>query len=175
MLGPAGSELPLRQPHQPGWPWCCRVGPWRPFGETGAVLGHLGVNVSDLEQARRYYAALMPALDFELFLDDADQFAYRPARSKPGTFLFFYPSAPSAANTPHSGDATGLQHLAFMVPTRSRVGTVHELVADLASRFGGRVVNPPADYPQYPPPYYAVFWHDPDGIMLEAVCHYDRD
>jgi hypothetical protein len=25
---------------------------------------------------------------------------------------------------------------------------------------------------RYPPPYYATFWLDPFGMMLEAVCHH---
>jgi hypothetical protein len=29
--------------------------------------------------------------------------------------------------------------------------------------------------PQYPQPYFAMFWLDPWGFMLEAVCHHDRD
>ncbi len=24
-------------------------------------------------------------------------------------------------------------------------------------------------------PYFATFWLDPCGLMLEAVCHYDRN
>ena len=80
-------------------------------------IGHLGLNVADLEVARAYYDRLMPALEFELFLSDADQFAYRPAGGKPGTYLFVYP-ARAAAATPA---APGLQHVAFMVRTRSAV------------------------------------------------------
>lgn len=133
------------------------------------MLGHLGVNVGDLERAREYYAAIMPLLDFETFLDDDDQFAYRPTGGKPGTYLFFYPAAQLDAS--YSGDATGLQHLAFIVPTRSRVNEVHRHILDL----DGDIVHEPAEYPQYPPPYFAVFWRDPFGIMLEAVCHHDRD
>jgi catechol 2,3-dioxygenase-like lactoylglutathione lyase family enzyme len=133
------------------------------------MIGHLGLNVPDLDHARRYYAALMPALDFEAFLDDADQFAFRPARGKPGTYLFFYPSTADAL-APYSAEATGLQHLAFMVPTRSRV---HE-ARDLALSLGSEIVHEPKEWPQYPPPYYATFWHDPFGFMLEAVCHHDR-
>lgn len=40
---------------------------------------------------------------------------------------------------------------------------------------GGEVVHAPRVFPEYPPPYYATFWLDPFGIMLEAVCRYDRD
>ena len=130
------------------------------------MLGHLGLNVPDLEQARHYYRQLMPTLDFEVFLDDPDQFAYRPTGGKPGTYLFFYPSP-----QPYSADAAGLQHLAFMVPTRTRVTEARHLAASL----GSEIVHEPAEWPQYPPPYYATFWRDPCGFLLEAVCHHDRD
>jgi hypothetical protein len=66
----------------------------------------------------------------------------------------------------------GFQHLAFMVASRTRVHDIRDLVAELRSE----IVHEPQLWPQYPPPYYATFWHDPlDGFMLEAVCHKDRD
>jgi hypothetical protein len=37
------------------------------------------------------------------------------------------------------------------------------------------VVHEPQGFPQYPQPYFATFWLDPWGVMLEAVCHHDRD
>jgi catechol 2,3-dioxygenase-like lactoylglutathione lyase family enzyme len=132
------------------------------------MLGHLGVNVPDLAAAKRYYDQLMPAVGFEEFLSAEDQFAYRPAGGKPGTFLFFYPAAEDGAYSRHR---SGLQHLAFMVKTRSEVHAVHRLVIDL----GNDILREPQEFPQYPPPYFATFWLDPFGFMLEAVCHYDRD
>ncbi|MGK5554111.1 VOC family protein [Actinomadura kijaniata] len=134
------------------------------------VLGHLGVNVPDLDAAREHYAAVMPALGFEPFLDAPDEFAYRPARGRRGTYLFFYPSAAPEAPGAYSRERTGLQHLAFMVPTRAAVREVHRLVAGL----GCEILHEPREFPRYPPPYYATFWLDPFGFMLEAVCHHDR-
>jgi catechol 2,3-dioxygenase-like lactoylglutathione lyase family enzyme len=67
-----------------------------------------------------------------------------------------------------SREAAGLQHLAFIVPTRSAVERVHELVLEL----GSEVLHPPREFPEYPQPYYATFWLDPHGFMLEAVCHH---
>jgi catechol 2,3-dioxygenase-like lactoylglutathione lyase family enzyme len=132
------------------------------------MLGHLGINVTDLAAARIYYAALMPLVGFEPFLDDDDQFAFRPAAGRPGTYLFFYPATDPTA---YSRESTGLQHLAFMVKSRSAVEDVHRLV----QRLGGDILHEPQIFPQYPPPYFATFWLDPFGLMLEAVCHYDRD
>lgn len=130
------------------------------------MLGHLGLNVPDLMAAKRYYDDLMPLLGFEEFFSADDQFSYRPV-GKPGTLLFFYPALEEGDYSRHR---TGLQHLAFMVPTRSAVHAVHEHVTSI----GGAVLHSPRDFPQYPPPYYATFWLDPFGFKLEAVCHYDR-
>jgi len=132
------------------------------------MLGHLALNVPDLAAAKAYYDALMPLVGFEPFLVAADEFAYTPAQGKRGTFLFFYESEETGT---YSRRATGLQHLAFMVPTRAAVHAVHDHVVQA----GSVVLHAPQEFPQYAPLYYATFWHDPFGFMLEAVCHYDRD
>jgi catechol 2,3-dioxygenase-like lactoylglutathione lyase family enzyme len=137
--------------------------------EDGAMpLGHLGLNVADLDIARSYYARLMPLLGFELFLDAPDEIAYRPAGGKVGAYLFLYPAQEHGG---YSRERTGLQHLAFIVRTRSDVQAVHDLAVEL----GSEIVHPPQEFPQYPPPYHATFWLDPFGFLLEAVCHHDRD
>lgn len=132
------------------------------------MLGHLGINVPDLATAKAYYDDVMPLLGYAPFVSMDDQFAYLPAEGKRGTYLFFYPARDTADYSRHR---TGLQHLAFVVPTRSAVTAVHEFVVAR----GGEVVHPPQAFPDYPPPYYATFWLDPFGFMLEAVCHRDRD
>ena len=132
------------------------------------MLGHIGLNVPDLEAAQAYYDDLMPLLGFEVFLAADDQCAYRPAGGKPGTYLFLYPAADPM---PYSREKSGLQHLAFMARSRGDVDRVHRHVLSV----GGTVIHPPRTFPEYPPPYYATFWLDPHGFMLEAVCHYDRE
>jgi len=132
------------------------------------VLGHLGVNVPDLERAAASYGPLMPLLGYEPFFTTEDALAFMPAGGKRGAYLFLYRATEEGAYT---RERTGLQHLAFTVPTRGAVHEVHRHV----TRVGGTVLHPPREWPQYPPPYFATFWLDPFGIMLEAVCHHDRD
>jgi len=132
------------------------------------VLGHLGLNVADLAVARAYYGELLPLLGYELLIDGVDEFGYRPAAGRRGTYLFFYPAADPA---PYHRDRTGLQHLAFSVAGRGQVRAAHARAIAL----GSTVLHEPQPFPQYPPPYYAAFWLDPFGFMLEAVCHHDRD
>jgi catechol 2,3-dioxygenase-like lactoylglutathione lyase family enzyme len=135
------------------------------------MLGHIGINVPDLRSAKSYYSVLMPLLGFEVFRDAGDEFAYRPMGGKPGTYLFFYPATDRGPSSP---EPTGLQHLAFIVRTRSEVRMIHQVIENLAPQFGGRVLHEPQNYPQYPQPYFATFWIDPWGFKLEAVCHHDR-
>jgi len=132
------------------------------------MLGHLGINVPDLSAARNYYDALMPLVGFEPFLYADNEFAYKPAENKPGTYLFFYPALESGE---YSSQRIGLQHLAFIVRRRSLVDAVYAHVIGI----GGAVIHPPQHFPQYPGHYYATFWYDPFGIKIEAVCHHDRD
>jgi catechol 2,3-dioxygenase-like lactoylglutathione lyase family enzyme len=133
------------------------------------MLGHLGLNVPDLKTAKAYYDQLMPLLGFTPFFVAEDEFSYRPGDGKPGTFIFFYPESESGPG--YSRHRPGLQHLAFMVASRTAVRAVHERVCEL----GAEIVREPQHFPQYPPPYYATFWLDPFGFMLEAVCHRDTD
>jgi len=132
------------------------------------VLGHLGVNVPGLHKASAYYGPLMPLLGYEPFMTTEDAIAFMPAGGKRGAYLFLYEATEEGTYT---RERTGLQHLAFIVPSRESVLDVHAHV----TRAGSTVLHAPQEWPQYPPPYFATFWLDPFGIMLEAVCHHDCD
>ena len=86
------------------------------------MLGHVGVNVPDLGQAAAYYGSLMPLLQYEPFLTAEDAVAFMPAEGKRGAYLFFYEAT---EDRELQREATGLQHLAFIVPTRGAVHDVH--------------------------------------------------
>ena len=67
----------------------------------------------------------------------------------------------------HNRFRVGLHHLALKTRHKADVDRFHDFL--LAE--GITVLDPPADYPEYGPHYYAVFFADPDGIKLELV-HY---
>ncbi len=128
-------------------------------------IGHLGLGVPDLAAAKAWYDQVLPALGYEPFFAHDDEVAYLPSDGRRGAFLFLYPRPAT-----YDPEAAGLQHLAFIVRTRAEVDAVHDLVAGL----GSEIVHTPREWPEYPPPYYAAFWKDPHGFLLEAVCHHDR-
>jgi catechol 2,3-dioxygenase-like lactoylglutathione lyase family enzyme len=132
------------------------------------VLGHLGINVPDLAAAKAYYDELVPLLDYQPFISSETECAYTPIDGMRGAYLFVYEATEPSDYSRHQ---TGLQHLAFIVRTRGAVHAVHAKVTEL----GNPVLHTPREFPEYPPPYFATFWLDPNGLMLEAVCHHDRD
>ena len=69
----------------------------------------------------------------------------------------------------HDRSSPGLHHLAWNADSRQDVDAMHALL----TRIGATVIDPPADYPQYGPGYYAVLFADPDGLKLEFV-HWPR-
>jgi hypothetical protein len=58
-----------------------------------------------------------------------------------------------------------LHHLALRTRTRADVDEFHRFL--LREKLA--VLDAPAEYPQYGPNYYAVFFADPDGIKLELA------
>jgi catechol-2,3-dioxygenase len=131
------------------------------------VLGHLGLNVANLEESKAYYDQLLPALGYETFFANDNEFSYFPSDGKRGTYLFFNRALEPGA---HSRHQPGLQHLAFMMPTRAAVDAAFVL----AGALGSQPVHAPRMFPEYSPYYYAAFWEDLNGFYLEAVCHRDE-
>jgi catechol 2,3-dioxygenase-like lactoylglutathione lyase family enzyme len=133
------------------------------------MLGHLGLNVPDLAAAKGYYDQIMPLFGYQEFFTTDTECAYMPVEGRRGAYFFFYQATEHSA---YARQRIGLQHLAFIVRTRSAVQAVHDKVLSL----GSEVLHAPREFPEYSPPYYyATFWLDPHAFMLEAACHHDRD
>jgi catechol 2,3-dioxygenase-like lactoylglutathione lyase family enzyme len=128
------------------------------------LLDHLGLNVPDLAAAKSYYDELMPLLGMEPFFITDEEFSYQPAGGKPGTRIFFY-RAPLPNKYVRKN--VGLQHLAFRARMRDQVDDAHGKALEL----GSDVLFSPRSFPQYHEHYYASFWFDPNGFLLEIVCH----
>jgi catechol 2,3-dioxygenase-like lactoylglutathione lyase family enzyme len=113
----------------------------------GRLIDHIGLNVRDIEAARRFYAgALAP---FGLSLTDAGP--------------DFYVDEIWVAQV---DDNFTKLHLAFQAKDRDQVHAFY----DAALAAGGRDNGAPGER-SYHPGYYAAFVLDPDGNNVEAVFH----
>ena len=132
------------------------------------MIDHIGLNVPDLAAAKSYYDAMMPDLGYEPFFSASEQFSYRPAGEKPGTMVFFY-VAPQKSQYVRKN--VGLEHLAFRARTRAQVEAAHAKAVEI----GSQILFTPRLFPQYHASYYASFWFDPHGFLLEIVCNKPED
>ncbi len=120
----------------------------------GRLIDHLQLVVADLEASRRFYEAVLAAIDIPIG-GGADDYFWADE--------LFVSSRESVAA---AGRLTGRHHFAFQANSRSRVDAFHE--AGLAA--GGSDNGAPGERP-YHPAYYAAFLLDQDGNNVEAVYH----
>ena len=121
------------------------------------------VNVSDLARSRAFYASLMPRLGYGDTWEPQGGTAIGFLGAG-GSFWIKQQGDRFATDT-FSKDRVGLCEIAFRAESREQV----DALARDVSGFGGMILDPARDYPEYAPGYYAVFFADPDGLKLELV------
>ena len=118
------------------------------------MFNHVSVGIRDLDQASRFYDAVLGALGYRRTFSESFGCAWGVEWPE------FW------AQLPDSGEAIAGNgtHVAFIAPSREAVDRFH--AAALAA--GGSDAGAPGPR-DYTPDYYAAFVRDPDGNKLEAV------
>ena len=122
-------------------------------------IDHIGLGVPDVDAAKAYYDEFMPLVGFVREWETG----YR-ATDWYGAQIFLYPTLEDGGYSRHR---VGLQHISFQVPTRADVHRVHEW----AQERGHEIVHEPKLFPEYGERFYAVFFLDMHGFMIEAVTY----
>lgn len=125
-------------------------------------LNHVVLTVNDLAKSRAFYDRLLPALGYRLLFSREDSFGFVGAD---GMKLYFAQAPAQNRGAVFDRYKVGLHHLAFNAPDHAFVDDIHQKIVG----WGVKVLDTPAEYPQYEPGYYAVFFVDPDGIKIEVV------
>jgi glyoxylase I family protein len=144
-------------------PTGCGCPPNAPNAPSVNGVHHVFLSVTDLARSRSFYAALMPRLGYPAIWEYENGGAVGWLGS--GGSFWIKPCDPRHAADRFSKDRVGLCEVAFRAESRDQVDA---LARDLPG-FGGTILDPPHEYPEYVPGYYAVFFADPDGIKLELV------
>src|SRR5262249_20669515 len=126
---------------------------------------HVFLSVNDLKRSRAFYARLMPRIGYPGVWEYPGAEGGAVGFLGSGGSVWLKQAAPAFAGETFSKDRVGLCEVAFRAGSRAHV----DAVASEITSFGGAILDPPRDYPEYVPGYYAVFFTDPDGIKLELV------
>jgi catechol 2,3-dioxygenase-like lactoylglutathione lyase family enzyme len=124
-------------------------------------IDHLVLRVGDYAKSKRFYNAVLGFLGFKLKYEFPGAAGWSDGKT-----LFWIGAADAQGRKRRYriGDI-GFHHYAFELARRK---DVDDLGAFLKKR-KVRVVDPPADYPDYGKGYYAVYFLDPDGMKLEGM------
>jgi catechol 2,3-dioxygenase-like lactoylglutathione lyase family enzyme len=115
------------------------------------MIDHIEIRTSRMAESLAFYAKALGPLGYTLKVDgDAKGFGNDDALD-----LFLVEGAPSDV------------HFAFAAPNRATVDRIYE-----TGRAAGLVLDrAPALAPHIHPNYYAGYLRDPDGRLVEFVCH----
>lgn len=125
------------------------------------LIHHLALTAAELPVSIAFYDGLLARFGCSRTHADARLAVWQ----RPGFELIVYAAREELRGQRHRLYQPGLHHLALRAGSRADVDAVHAWAVGA----GVRVLDPPRAYPEYSPGYYAVFFHDPDGIKLEVV------
>jgi catechol 2,3-dioxygenase-like lactoylglutathione lyase family enzyme len=120
-------------------------------------LDHIDLRVKNFDQARHFYARLLPRLGFSCDRSDQDWGTFYAVGEDRASAFFGFTTDPN-----HQPNGT---RIAFWAESRSDLDRIgHELRS-----LGAKNIEGPELCAEYSPGYYAVFFEDPDGNKLE-IC-----
>lgn len=118
---------------------------------------HVDLRVRDMDTALPFYERLLPALGFVHRHHDEDWKVFAGEGQ--------LPSAPFVSITEDSGHRPNANRIAFWRESRAEVDRIGDLLAEI----GADVESGPRVCTEYRGDYYAVFFADPSGNLLEVV------
>jgi catechol 2,3-dioxygenase-like lactoylglutathione lyase family enzyme len=124
-------------------------------------IDHLVIRVGDFRRSKAFYDKVLGFLGFEL----AEEFPGMAGWANGKTLFWIGQADAKGKRRPHRIGDIGFHHYAFKLGRRKDVDDLYGLLTEI----GAKVVDPPADYPDYGDGYYAVFFLDPDGLKLEGM------
>lgn len=128
-------------------------------------LHHIDLVVSSIERSLPFYRDLLGPLGWheleEVEGERGETISYLTGAAD---CSFGLREARGGSGEPYDRYNVGLHHLAIRVASRMIVNER----AEWLRRQGARIESGPEEY-SYIPGYYAVFFHDPDGIKLEIL------
>jgi glyoxylase I family protein len=141
--------------------------------EPRSKLSHVDLVVSSIERSLPFYRGLLEPIGWtglrEVVGERGETIHYLSVEGPGVAALGLREKGSDAHGVPYDRYAVGVHHVCIDVPRR-------EVVDERAEWLRGEGVpieSGPAEY-DYTPGYYAVFFHDPDGIKLE-ILHRPRE
>lgn len=127
------------------------------------TVHHIDLTIKETKASRAFYESVLGFMGY-VIVDDRDEFIDFQLPGQPH-YIGIANAKGASADRVHDRYSPGLHHLALNAENRADVDALYALL----QKIGANILDAPAEYPQYGPGYYAVFFADPDGLKLEYV------
>jgi catechol 2,3-dioxygenase-like lactoylglutathione lyase family enzyme len=137
--------------------------------EAKAIIGHVGIEVSSLENSRKFYEVLLRALGFRVIVDSKETVGFSNQNFQ---VWVSQPQIPRVKCEAPTGEEFAVsEHVAILVPGKSKVDSVAKKMREK----GFDILFPPEEQPQFTEGYYATSFCDPDNHVIEVYTEPEKE
>ncbi len=129
--------------------------------QVQATVGHVGIEVTNLNNSKKFYKTLFDGLGFKTIMDTEDGVAFSNQNFSVWVGELREPRIRRKAPTGEEFVVT--DHLAILVQDKK---AVYDLEREMKKN-GFEALFPCEEHPQFEPGYYAVSFCDPDNYVIE--------
>jgi catechol 2,3-dioxygenase-like lactoylglutathione lyase family enzyme len=129
--------------------------------QTQATVGHVGIEVSNLSKAKKFYKALLGGLGFKVMMDTEEGVGF--SNQSFSVWVSELRESRVKRKAPTGEEFVVADHLAILVPDKKAVYGIEKEM----KKSGFEALFPCEEHPQFEPGYYAVSFCDPDNYVVE--------
>lgn len=129
--------------------------------QTQAIVGHVGIEVSNLKGSKKFYKTLLEALGFNTIMDTDDGVGF--SNQNFSIWVGELRDSRVRRKAPTGEEFVVADHLAILVQDKK---AVYDIEREMKKN-GFEALFPCEEHPQFEPGYYAVSFCDPDNYVIE--------
>lgn len=126
-----------------------------------AIVGHVGIEVSNVSNSKKFYNALFGGLGFKVIMDTEEGLGFSNQNFSVWVSELREPRVKRKA--PTGEEFVVADHLAIFVQDKK---AVYDIEREMKKN-GFESLFPCEEHPQFEPGYYAVSFCDPDNYVIE--------
>ena len=126
-----------------------------------AIIGHVGIEVSNLIESQKFYKTLLEGLDFKIIMETPNGIGFSNQNFQ--VWVSQPPEPRIKRKDPTGEEFVIADHLAIRVSDREKV----DITEREMEKNGFKALFPCEEHPQFEPGYYAVSFCDLDNYVIE--------
>jgi catechol 2,3-dioxygenase-like lactoylglutathione lyase family enzyme len=130
--------------------------------EIPAIVGHVGIEVSNLMNSKKFYRALLEGLGFTVIMEEGDTIGFSNQCFQ--VWVSEEKKSRVRRGAPTGEEFVVADHLAILVGDKAAVDAVERRM----KKNGYEALFPCEEHAQFEPGYYAVSFCDPDNYVVEV-------